>query len=364
MTWDEILALIKTGWIMGPAVFLLWCAAAFGAKSVIFNRVHAMAKKTSTRLDDILLTALNLPLNLFIVIMGLSIVAKAVDLTPELDRWMGIASKTLIILCVIFLADRLIKAMLIEHDERVQGVNLSQGVIQGLIRSVVFIIGALVLLDSIGISITPLIASLGVGTLAVALALQSTLANFFAGLFITMDKSVKVGDFVQLETGEIGKVEDIGWRTSRVRMRSDNLVVIPNDKLVNSTLTNFNFPHSDLYTVVECGVHYDSDLDRVEETVLDVANKVIREQPGAVKDEKPRFRFSLFDASSVNFRIKVRCTDYDSQFRVQHHLIKAIHKRFSQEGITIPYPIQTLDLAPRYEKILESLAGASGGGKS
>jgi len=259
--------------------------------------------------------------------------------------------------CAIFFADRIIKALLIEHDERVPSVRLSQGVIQGLIRGVVFVIGSLILLDSLGISISPLIASLGVGTLAVALALQSTLANFFAGLFITLDKSVKVGDFVQLESGEIGEVEDIGWRTSRVRLRSDNLVVIPNDKLVNSTVTNFNFPHADLYTVVVCGVHYDSDLDYVEKVVLDAAAQVIEEQPGAVKGESPRFRFNMFDASSINFRVKVRCTDYDSQFRVQHNLIKTIHKRFAHEGIVIPYPIQTLDLGPRHEQVMEKITG-------
>jgi small-conductance mechanosensitive channel len=357
MSWKDLVALMENTWLMGPAIFLAWCAAAYAVKRIAYNRVEAFAGKTKSRLDDILLEAVNLPLNLFIVIMGLTLVTKAVVLNDTLARILGTTSKTLLIVCAIFFADRIIKALLIEHDERVPSVRLSQGVIQGLIRGVVFVIGSLILLDSLGISISPLIASLGVGTLAVALALQSTLANFFAGLFITLDKSVKVGDFVQLESGEIGEVEDIGWRTSRVRLRSDNLVVIPNDKLVNSTVTNFNFPHADLYTVVVCGVHYDSDLDYVEKVVLDAAAQVIEEQPGAVKGESPRFRFNMFDASSINFRVKVRCTDYDSQFRVQHNLIKTIHKRFAHEGIVIPYPIQTLDLGPRHEQVMEKITG-------
>lgn len=343
-------------WAMAIGAVVVWCIAAFFLKKFVFAQIHKLTQKTVSRIDDIILDALNTPFNIAILFAGVSIFCGFAPLNPAVELYMNGATKAVIILCALFFIDRVVIGLLQEHDNRVPSVRLSQGVLQVLIRVIVYVVGGLTLLDTLGVNISPLVASLGVGSLAVALALKDTLANFFSGLFITMDKAVKVGDFVQLETGEIGTVEEIGWRSSRIRTPANNLVVLPNLRLVDSTVTNMSDPLPDLYVVVTCGVSYDSDLEHVERVVLDVAHDVIRDHPAAVKDQEPLFRFELFDASSINFRVALLCTKFGEHFMVQHELIKRIHARFREEGIVIPYPLQTLDLKPRHEELLRGMA--------
>lgn len=356
MTTSQIREFMTGEWALAAGAVIVWCVAAFFIKRILFRQIRRITQKTATRIDDIILEALNTPFIIAILFAGVSIFCGFAPLNAVIEQYINGATKAVIILCALFFGDRLVMGLLIEHDERVPSVRLSQGVIQGLIRAIVYIVGGLTLLDTLGVNVSPLVASLGVGSLAVALALKDTLANFFSGLFLTLDKSVKVGDFVQLESGEVGTVEDIGWRTSRIRTPGNSLVVLPNLKLADSTVTNMSDPLPDISVTVNCRVSYDSDLERVEQIVIDVARGVVRDHPAAVKDQEPAFRFDLFETSSINFRVSIMCTKYGEHFMAQHELIKRIHARFRGEGIVIPYPLQTLDLQPRHEELLRGVA--------
>jgi len=113
---------------------------------------------------------------------------------------------------------------------------------KNVIDAFIYIIAFLVILSTIGIEITPLIASLGIGGLAVALALQSTLENYFSGVYITFDRTIKVGDYIELENGMKGYVDAIGWRSTKIRTLSSNLIIIPNSKLTDMIVTNYYYP--------------------------------------------------------------------------------------------------------------------------
>jgi small-conductance mechanosensitive channel len=206
----------------------------------------------------------------------------------------------------------------------------------------VAVLGVLVILNGLGLSITPMITALGVGGLAVALALQEPLANFFAGLFITLAGQIRVGDYVTLESGQEGYVVDVSWRSTRLRMLSNNLVIVPNAKLAQAIVINHHLPSQDMAVLVEVGVDYASDLARVERVVVEVAGDVMKRVAGGVPDFEPFIRYHTLADSSINFSVILRGREFVDQYLIKHEFIKHLHARFDAEGISIPFPIRTL----------------------
>lgn len=172
--------------------------------------------------------------------------------------------------------------------------------------------------------------------------MKDTLSDLFAGLHILLSRKLKPGDFVELDTGERGYVENIAWRNTTVKDRLNNLIVIPNSKLSTAIMTNYDVPVKEFLVRVECGVSYDSDLEKVERITLEIARDVMKTVPGGVPESEPRMRFRNFGDFSINFRVALWATDYSGRMRVKHEFIKRLHRRFKEEGITIPFPIRTI----------------------
>ncbi len=357
MDWNALKALVMRPYIIGPAIFIIWLILAYLVKSLIVRKLLKVFKRRGSSVGIILVKAFSMPMNVIIIFLGFSLVWKFLTLNPTFEYYMNLLTIFMVILSVTMFADRFTYFLMVEYDTRSTHIKLSHGILHGLIRILIYILGALIMLSNIGISISPLLASLGIGTLAVALALQSTFANFFSGLFVMLDKSISVGDFVQLETGEAGYVDEIGWRASRIRLLTNNHVIIPNSKLVDSIVTNYQAPVPKMYILITAGVHYDSDLEQVERVVLDVAREVIKDIDGTIKEEEPDLWFREFGDSSITFRLRIACRDFVSQFQIQHELVKRIHKRFAQEGIVIPFPLRTLDFQPKHIQMFRELAG-------
>ncbi|MGE3513490.1 MAG: mechanosensitive ion channel family protein [Vicinamibacterales bacterium] len=208
--------------------------------------------------------------------------------------------------------------------------------------SFVALLGVLVVLNGLGISITPMLTALGVGGLAVALALQEPLANFFAGVFITLAGQIRVGDYVKLDTGQEGQVVDFSWRSTRLRMLANNLILVPNARLAQAIVVNHHLPSPDMAVLVDLGVDYASDLAHVERVTIDVAREVMREVPGGVPEFEPFVRFHTFGDSSIDFSVILRGGQFVDQYLIKHEFVKRIHARYDAEGIVIPFPIRTL----------------------
>jgi small-conductance mechanosensitive channel len=186
------------------------------------------------------------------------------------DHALGMVVAGLAILALIIFSDRLCRRFLIRltlHSPVLQG---ELGLFQGLVRGVIIALGVLAFLNTIGISITPIIASLGIGTVAVALALQETLANLFAGIYMIVEKPIESGHFIKLESGEERYVTRVGWRSTQLRMLGDTVVVVPNSKLAGSVITNMSLPKEELAVTIDVGVDYGCNLDRVETITLEV----------------------------------------------------------------------------------------------
>jgi small-conductance mechanosensitive channel len=208
------------------------------------------------------------------------------------------------------------------------------------------VIGILIILNELGLSITPMLTALGVGGLAVALALQEPLANFFAGLFITLAGQIRVGDYVKLDSGQEGYVVDFSWRSTRLRMLANNLILVPNAKLAQAIVINHHLPSQDLAVLVEVGVDYASDLEHVERVVIAVGRDVMTSVAGGVGKFEPFIRYHTFGESSIDFTVILRGREFVDQYLVKHEFIKRLHARFDREGIVIPFPIRTLARRP------------------
>ncbi|MDI6890766.1 MAG: mechanosensitive ion channel family protein [Thermodesulfovibrionales bacterium] len=329
-----------------PAIIILATASAlFIIRGIVFRLLHRWAKKTETKIDDIIIGSFRIPSIYWCLAIGLYI-GIAISELPE--RYAFYLSKTIhvIVILSITIATANLAGKIFRNY--VQSLNLpipTTGLAYGILKGTIFIIGILIVLSVLGISITPLITALGVGGLAVALALQDTLANLFAGIHILMEKSIRVGDFVRLETGQEGYVEDITWRTTRVRMLPNNMVVIPNGKLAQSVVTNYYLPEKRMSLLIPIGVSYSSDPGKVEKILVEEAKKAVGEIPGLLGDPEPFVRFIPgFGESSLDFTLICQVREFVDQYLAQHELRKRIFKRFHEEGIEIPFPHRTVYL--------------------
>ena len=287
--------------------------------------------------------ALRGPIVLWCVMLGLYLAAR-LSLIP------GAASivvrQVLVVLLIMSVAWSLGGAIALALHHRTAAIGAPQSVrlVGNLVRVTVIGLGALVALQSLGISITPLLTALGVGGLAVGLALQDTLANLFAGIHILASRQVRPGDFVRLESGEEGYVQDITWRYTTVRQMSNNVTIVPNAKLASAIITNYHLPEPELAVLVPVGVSYASDLSRVETVTMQVGKEVMAQVVGGVPAFEPFIRYNAFSDSSINFTVILRGREFGDQHLIRHEFIKRLHARYQAEGIEIPFPIRTVHL--------------------
>ena len=331
-----------------PVLYFLWVSVFLILKVVLFSKIRAFAEKTVTKLDDIFLDAANIPLVLLVFVSGVFVLDNIFQFgtDSELLQLIDITFKATAIIAIIMFCDKFLKGLIETYAKKVPALSDSKGVVHIIVRAVVIGLGLLILLDSFGVSITPILASLGVGSIAVALALQPTLENFFSGIQLVVDRPIKVGHFIKLDSGEEGYVQKIGWRSTWVKMLPNNTVVIPNNVLVSSRVLNYYYPETEVSIYVEVGVHYDSDLEHVEKVTIEVAKDVLNTVEGGVPEWDPFIRYNKFNDFSIDFKVVLRAKEYVDGYLVKHEFIKRLHKRFGKEGIVIPYPIRTLDWNP------------------
>ncbi|MBD2449888.1 mechanosensitive ion channel family protein [Nostoc sp. FACHB-152] len=218
--------------------------------------------------------------------------------------------------------------------------GISASLISNLAKIAVLVLGTLIILQTIGIQITPIVTTLGVGGIAVGLALQDTLANLFAGFYLIISKQVRTGDYVKLDAGQEGYVTDITWRNTTIRELSNNVVIVPNSKLASAIFTNYHLPAKEITLTMNVGVSYDSDLEQVERVTVEVAKEVMREIAPELIENEPYIRFHTFGEFSIDFTLYMRVNEYFDQRIGKHLFVKKLHKRYQELGISIPFPIR------------------------
>lgn len=331
---------VHDGMVAGLAVVAGSVLAAI-ARAVL-RRLARRAQRTAWRGDDALIVVLAAFAPGALVLAGISIGVLALPLSA---RWDADSQHLLLALYVLAGTFALARgaAELVRGGALARsGMAGSASIFVNIARGIVLGIGILVALECLGVSITPLLTALGVGGLAVALALQDTLSNLFAGVHILASRKVQPGDFIQLDGGQEGYVVDTNWRNTVIRQLSNNLVIVPNATLADSLITNYHRPHQECSVIVQVGVSYDRDLDHVETVTCEVARSVMGEIDGAVPAHEPFVRYHTFGESSIDFSVILRAGEVTSRYLIVHEFIKRLHRRYRDEGIDIPIPIRTL----------------------
>ena len=343
---ETIKSLLSFDWMnlfMPMLVFAGTVVLGWIIKRFLFRAMQSWAKKTETRWDDILVYALSGPFMIWIVILGLRLAVQSTELPEKATDLITRSLLVLLVISLMIVASRLAGHFVKFYGGQIRGTLPVTSLTHNLLRLIVITIGSLILLDLFGISITPMLTALGVGGLAVALALQDTLSNLFAGFYISVAGHIRPGDYIKLDSGEEGYVADITWRSTTIKTLGNNLIITPNAKLAQAIVTNYHLPDRPMASRVQVGVSYDTDIEEVERILLDEAKRGVGEIPGLLAEPEPSVRFSPgFGASSLDFTLNFHVAEFDNQFLIQHELRKRIFKRFKSEGIEIPFPIQTV----------------------
>jgi len=333
MNWVLPSALIAGGFLIG-IIF----------EKIIVKKLKSAALRTKWKGDEIIISSIQGVTTLWFVIAGIYVAILYIPINPTFLSFLQKILLVIIMFSGTLVIARIAAGFAGSYANKVKGVLASTTMFLNLTKLLVFLIGILIILQTLGISISPMLTALGIGGLAVALALQDTLSNLFSGLQIIASRQVRPGDYVKLNTGEEGYVTDITWRNTTIRAIPDNMIIVPNSKLASTILTNYHQPAKVMSVIVQIGVSYDSDLAKVEKVTLEVAKEILREIEGGISDFEPFIRYHTFADFSINFNVMLRAKEFFDQYLIKHEFIKRIHKRYKKEGIEIPYPIRTIHM--------------------
>lgn len=322
-------------------------------KKFIFPILYKLTHKTKWKSDDLIIESIGKWV-IFWFFLGacfyiLPILIGNFPIVKDNEKVITSIIVGLYIFSLTSVAARIAGGLLQIRTEKDDSEFPSTSILENIVRAVVYCVGFIFILHNFGIAIAPLVTALGVGGIAVALALQPTLSNLFAGLQLIASGKINIGDFVQLETGQKGFIRDITWRNTTIETPQGNVIVLPNSKMADSIVENYFLTDRQITFNVLVGVGYESDLEKVEKVSIQVAKEILEKYNGGVKDFEPFVRFYNFGDSSIDLKIFMRVMEYADQFAITSEFIKALHKRYNQEGINIPFPIRTVFMNKRGE---------------
>ncbi len=313
--------------------------------SFLFGRMIAgVAKRSATALDDRLLRSARRPVTYALFLIGCYVAAHRLPLPSGLARRLDTA---LLVVGVLLVTLAMIRAWAIFIEWYARRSSTAEAGVLGphfapllskVGRAVLALLAAITILQQLGVNVASLVVSLGVGSLALGLAAQETLANLLAGFTLTLDRPFFVGDRIQLATGELGDVEIIGMRSTRLRTLDQTIVIVPNSVLVKDRLVNLSRPTRELVVRIDVDVAYATDLARAKQVLTEVAGSCEYASP----DVPPVVIVTQFAESGVTLRVVLRARDCTEALLARSEVLEATHRRFAEVGIEIPFPVRRL----------------------
>ena len=327
-------------YIEGLVILLLVFIVVRSFISIISKVLPKLTAKTKTTIDDEILKKVGRPLTWIAMLTGLRFVIGQIRLKESYSVTLEGIFLTLIIVFASFLIYHIIDSLIViafSEFGRKAKMKVDLSLIQFFesIMKIVIVIGAfLVILSTWGIKIGPLLTGLGIAGLAIAFALQSTLSNVFGGISMLLDKSVRVGDLIQLEDGTSGKISMINLRSTKLTTFDNELIIVPNAKLAESNIQNIALPEPVTRVVVPFGVAYGSDIAKVKKLVIGEIRKIKH----MVKHPAPHVKFIEMADSALNFKAYFYIDSFNNKLGSLEEANTLIYNVLNKAKIEIPFP--------------------------
>ncbi|HEY1262240.1 MAG TPA: mechanosensitive ion channel family protein [Terriglobales bacterium] len=334
-------------WVQAGIEILLLVAAAWVLRHLVISRLRRITGRTANLVDDQLVDladrAIRPILTLTVAVIALNIIHLPSRAAVIVNR----VTFLLLLVTALYYGSKAVRLLVDSWLAHTPGRESLREPARFVSKVVFVALGMMVVLDNMGVSLTAVWTTLGVGSVAVALALQDTLSNFFAGVYLRLDNPIRLDDYVKLESGEEGFVVQQGWRSTRIRTLPNNIVIVPNAKLASTIVTNYSLPETQMSLLVPISVSYESNPDQVEQVLVEEAARAALQVDGLLGDPAPFVRFIPgFGESSLDFTLICRVNTFVDQYLAQHELRKRILARFRREGISIPFPQRDVHLIP------------------
>ena len=317
-------------------------------KAVIRFVGKRISQRTKTELDDKILDVILGSVKALMSVIGLHIAVREIrkgltetDVTADqLLDYAGSLLYVILVYLVIRVIIGIIRASVEWYlDDIAKDPNDTlkltlRPITKSVVTLVAMMVGLVIVLDHFGVNIGSLLLSLGVGSLAVALAAQDTLANMIAGFVILVDRPFRVGDRVVLESGDTGDVYEIGLRSTKILNFDQNLVLVPNATLIKGRIINLAYPHNQMRAKIVVGVAYGTEPAKVRRILLGLAEN----HPDILKDPPPEVYFTAMVDSAIEFTLVARAADFTKRYAAENLLREQAYLAFEKEDIEIPFP--------------------------
>jgi small-conductance mechanosensitive channel len=330
--------------IFPVAVFLAIILGGLLLRRILFAVLRKWAASTDSHLDVLLTQTLRGPIVILLVLLGLHVTTLTSDIPPAYRHYIHPSIEVLWVWWITVVLSRFAGNAVRYYSRKVTGAQSVTSLTQKLVQLFVVVLGIVWILKVIfDLSLTPLVTAFGVGGLAVALALQDTLSNLFAGFYVSISGLVRIGDYIRLSSGEEGFVTDINWRCTTMRTLQNNMVVIPNNKLGQAIFTNYYLPEPRMAMSISFSVGYESDIDRVEAMLLEETIAAAGVLEELLAEPAPTIRFNPGPGDwALVFQVNFHVKQFADQYKVQSELRKLLFKRLQREKISMPFPTKTV----------------------
>ena len=330
-------------WVIAVGILILSFVVVKMLYWIFSNVIRRLTSKTKTNLDDVLIDKLEKPLTYLVLILGYWISIHYLVFKEEVELVLENAAYFLLVIDVTAILSRIVDALITEIIMPISEKSDSSfdnqliPVIQKGVRSIIWILGIIIGLDNIGFDITAMIAGLGIGGLALALAAQDSVKNIFAGIMIFLDKPFRINDRIQVD-GFDGIVEEVGLRSTRLRTLEGRIVTIPNSRFTDNSVTNVTSQPT-LKVKLNLGLTYDTDEVQMQKAI-DILEDIVKNQEAITDDYAAGF--NGFGDFSLNI-LFIYYVKPDSHWLDTQTLVnKEILRRFNKEGLEFAFPTQTI----------------------
>ncbi len=329
------------------ATLILSLLVAFIAKLILERVFKPLARKTRTKIDDLLVKSLSAIIFYAVLILGFRwgfthFQVESVLLTSLVDSLVVVV----IVIFLIRIINNFAKHWKLEWADKTESTADDRLIplLEKILEAAVIILAIFFILDIWDVNITPLLGTAGLAGIALSFAVKDSLANIFGGIQLVIDKTFKVGDKIQLESGEMGMILDVGLRSTKLRTFDNEVIYIPNGQLANARVKNFTVPDLSARVNVDFGVEYGSDTGKVQDVVLDAIKRTV----GVLEEPEPVVQFIKMSDFSLDFVARAWVASYSEAFAMKVEITGVIYNALGRAGIGIPFPTRTV-----YTKTME-----------